>query len=260
MTVWIDRPLWPRHGTTFAHLVSDSGVSELHALAKAVGLHPRSFDGDHYDVPAERWHDAVDAGARVTSSRDLMLALRHSGWRLRKRHGDRGIARLREVTVLGQRADVDLVASERPLPDAAGVACQLTDPDGRLACVWAPRRSEWSLPGGATEAGETLRDAVQREVLEETGLAPCHLEGLAPAGYWRSHGASRSFALQLFTARTRSSQPTMRAEFPEIPAPQWLTWTQFEQRFSGHFWFLLAERIAGIERVYGEVEAVKGTR
>jgi ADP-ribose pyrophosphatase YjhB (NUDIX family) len=33
-----------------------------------------------------------------------------------------------------------------------------------------PLRGRWSLPGGAVELGETLREAVSREVLEETGL------------------------------------------------------------------------------------------
>ena len=63
MTVWIDQPIWPAHGRLFAHLVSDVSYDELHELARAAGLHPRSFDGDHYDVPEGRWQDAVDAGA-----------------------------------------------------------------------------------------------------------------------------------------------------------------------------------------------------
>jgi 8-oxo-dGTP diphosphatase len=34
----------------------------------------------------------------------------------------------------------------------------------------APLLGEWSLPGGVLECGETLREAVVREALEETGL------------------------------------------------------------------------------------------
>jgi 8-oxo-dGTP diphosphatase len=33
-----------------------------------------------------------------------------------------------------------------------------------------PLKGEWSVPGGAVELGESLEEAVRREVLEETGL------------------------------------------------------------------------------------------
>lgn len=34
-----------------------------------------------------------------------------------------------------------------------------------------PMRGEWSIPGGLLEVGESLTEAVMRELLEETGLA-----------------------------------------------------------------------------------------
>lgn len=46
--------------------------------------------------------------------------------------------------------------------------------DGRALIVQRgaePRRGEWTVPGGLLELGETLRAGVEREVLEETGLA-----------------------------------------------------------------------------------------
>lgn len=39
-----------------------------------------------------------------------------------------------------------------------------------------PWRGWWSLPGGVVETGETLREAVQRETREETGLDVVPLE------------------------------------------------------------------------------------
>ncbi|HUR33550.1 MAG TPA: NUDIX hydrolase [Vicinamibacterales bacterium] len=62
----------------------------------------------------------------------------------------------------------------RAFPDRpiVGVGAVVID-DGRVLLVLRgqpPMQGQWSLPGGAVEVGETLAAAVQREVLEETGL------------------------------------------------------------------------------------------
>src|SRR5918993_1528458 len=68
MTVLVDTPLWPKHGTVWAHLVSDESIEELHAFALRTGLPSRSFDLDHYDIPAERYDELIAAGAAAVLS------------------------------------------------------------------------------------------------------------------------------------------------------------------------------------------------
>lgn len=53
-----------------------------------------------------------------------------------------------------------------------GVGAVVVDDDRVLLVKRAhpPLAGEWSLPGGVIEVGETLSAALQREVLEETGL------------------------------------------------------------------------------------------
>ena len=94
MTVLIDPPAWPAHGTLWAHLVSDSSLSELHAFAQAAGVPQRAFDLDHYDVAAERYEELVARGAVPVSGRDLARRLAASGLRVpgRERREARRVA------------------------------------------------------------------------------------------------------------------------------------------------------------------------
>jgi len=85
VTVLIDQPMWPAHGTIWGHLVSDESLAELHEFAAAAGLPRRSFDLDHYDVPVDRYDELVAAGALAVSYRDLVVRLRDSGLRVRGR-------------------------------------------------------------------------------------------------------------------------------------------------------------------------------
>ncbi len=82
MTVLIDPPAWPAHGTLWSHLVSDSSLDELHDFAAANGIRSRAFDLDHYDVPAELHDRLVAAGAAAVTGKELVRRLRASGLRI----------------------------------------------------------------------------------------------------------------------------------------------------------------------------------
>ncbi|GIG35462.1 DUF4031 domain-containing protein [Cellulomonas pakistanensis] len=82
MTVLVDPPLWPRHGRTWSHLVSDTSLDELHAFAERAGLPRPAFDLDHYDVPDEKHAELVALGAVPVSAGELIRRLRASGLRV----------------------------------------------------------------------------------------------------------------------------------------------------------------------------------
>jgi hypothetical protein len=84
VTVYIDQPTWPGHGRLWSHLISDTSYAELHAFADRLGIPERAFDRDHYDVIAERFPDAMAAGAQLVTSRELVIALTRAGLRRRK--------------------------------------------------------------------------------------------------------------------------------------------------------------------------------
>jgi ADP-ribose pyrophosphatase YjhB (NUDIX family) len=86
----------------------------------------------------------------------------------------------------------------------------------RRAVPPAPNR--YSLPGGVVEAGEPLRQALIREIEEETSLA---IEPVALAG-WREVIArdadarvERHFVILAFAARWLAGEPVLNAELAE---------------------------------------------
>ncbi len=52
-----------------------------------------------------------------------------------------------------------------------GVSAVIFDEDGRVLLQQRTDNGLWGLPGGAVEFGESVLDALHREVREETGLA-----------------------------------------------------------------------------------------
>jgi len=93
--------------------------------------------------------------------------------------------------------------------------------DGRLLVVRranAPGRGLYSVPGGRVEHGETLHQAVMREVREETSLA---IEIVGFAG-WRevlpdpAKGRSGHYLVISFAARWRSGEVSLNEELDDF--------------------------------------------
>ena len=124
--------------------------------------------------------------------------------------------------------------------------------DGRILIVrraQPPMQGVWTLPGGVVETGETLHEAVTREVREETGIA---IEPLALAGHRevvirdRDNRVSRHFVILAFMADWKSGEFSPNEELAEGRwlLPEELTGLQTTEG--------LAEIVAAAFRLHGE--------
>ena len=81
-----------------------------------------------------------------------------------------------------------------------------------------PANGLFSLPGGVVEAGETLHEAVKREVMEETSIA---IEPVALAGFRETISrdgddrVERHFVILPFAARWIAGEPRLNDEISE---------------------------------------------
>lgn len=249
MTVLIDPPAWAAHGRLFSHLASDTSLEELHEVARRAGLPPQAFEGDHYDVPQERYADAVAAGAVPVPAGELARRLRDSGLRFRKRRGERPLGRRRNgmAWIPGEHV-VEVVASSLEPPSSAGAAVILVTTADLLLLVRNTSRQGWAAPGGKRDPGETVRQTAVRELHEEVGLG-LDPDRLVPVGYQRIVFPSQVAApppwdqtnhLAVFGAQLSAPEP-LRPDPTEIAEAEWLSWTEAERRAGEQvFWPLLA--------------------
>jgi 8-oxo-dGTP diphosphatase len=93
--------------------------------------------------------------------------------------------------------------------------------DGQVLVVRrarTPAQGLFTLPGGVVEAGETLAEAVTREVFEETSLT---IEPVALAGHREvitrdaAQRVQRHFVIMAFAARWVAGEPQLNAELAE---------------------------------------------
>ena len=77
MTVYVDEPIYPFRGQDYCHMFTDGDISELHAMADAIGLKRAWFQNKprfpHYDVAPSKRRMAVGFGAREITSREMVL-------------------------------------------------------------------------------------------------------------------------------------------------------------------------------------------
>ena len=83
MAILVDNCIWQWRDRLWCHMVSDTGLVELHAFARWIGIPERGFQGDHYDIPEDARVIAVQEGAIEVTSREVVLALYATGVRRR---------------------------------------------------------------------------------------------------------------------------------------------------------------------------------
>lgn len=81
MAILIDPAKWWRHERWWGHMISDESYDELHDFAALLGVPPRGFERDHYDIPESLHEAAIEAGATLVTSRELVERLTASGLR-----------------------------------------------------------------------------------------------------------------------------------------------------------------------------------
>jgi hypothetical protein len=85
MAILIDAPNWWHREHWWGHMVSDESYDELHDFAERLGVPRRGFERDHYDIPEHLHGSALEAGAQLVSSKELVTRLRAAGLRRPKR-------------------------------------------------------------------------------------------------------------------------------------------------------------------------------
>jgi len=251
LSVWIDPPRWPAHGRLWSHLVSDASLAELHDFAGRTGIPARSFEGDHYDVPQERYAALVAAGAGPVGGVELARILRDSGLRFQKRKGERPLASYQDLFAhLDVPHQLHVVASRLPTPDesTAAAAVFVKEANGRMLLVHTVVRNAWGAPAGGREQAESVRECAVRETWEEAGLwldpsrlHPCGYERLtfegAPVGRW----PHRRNYVAVFATTLDLVAPQVSPRDRDVDAAEWVGMDEVERRCRGEFWWPLLE-------------------
>lgn len=127
-----------------------------------------------------------------------------------------------------------------------GVRAAVFTADGRILLVRHTYAPGWHFPGGGVQAGETAAAAVERELLEEAGVAL----GERPQffGLYFNRGASRRDHVALFVCRRWSQARQPRLPTIEIAETGFFAPDALPDGVSGGTRRRLAEIVEGAER------------
>lgn len=170
MTVLVDTAQVPAHGGWWSHLASDTSVEELHHFAARLGVPRRAFEGDHYDVPDHLVTTAVDLGAELVTTRELLRRVRAAGLRTPKRRGEKVVA-----TALEDGRRVDVVRARRVPTPHGDHRIARTDATGRLEL------SGQDLPG-TDDLGAGRVVGFRRRWIRHDGVYDLRHDGVVVAG------------------------------------------------------------------------------
>jgi 8-oxo-dGTP diphosphatase len=88
----------------------------------------------------------------------------------------------------------------------------VTNPRGQVLMIKSPRYGDWEFPGGQVEESETLTHALEREVLEETGIT---VKVKLLVGVY-SNTRKPSIVIMDFICEYVSGEPTKSAESSQV--------------------------------------------
>jgi ADP-ribose pyrophosphatase YjhB (NUDIX family) len=140
---------------------------------------------------------------------------------------------------------VEILTGERigaRAPLRLTVGCVLRDAEGRVLLMRRSDNGLWGLPGGGVEPGESVAEAVAREVYEETGLTirPRRLVGVYSdpnrivryADGNEYQPVALNFLCELVEGTPRPSDEALAVEwFPADALPDDLLWV-YRQRLA----------------------------
>lgn len=113
------------------------------------------------------------------------------------------------------------------------------------------KKRGFEFPGGKREAGETLEEAANREVFEETGAI---LKSLEHLGEYKVSGDQGSFVKAIFYGEVEKLQPT--SDYFETNGPVLVSGDLLSLRMQDSYSFIMKDRV--MKRVINKIQEKNG--